>query len=1067
MPDETWRAAHPGETFCFGDQIWVRENSRGALVLQDHTLIRLDARTTLELSQKEESAWVRLINGLAHFFSRTPRRLNISTPFVNASVEGTEFLIEVGASEATVTVFEGEISAANDGGAVQLKSGQSAVTRPAAPPIIRAARKSPNAVQWALYYPAVLQFEPVDFEGHPPESWQSFVARSIELYKAGDLLQAFEVVEKAGEAVSDSRFFTYRASLRLSVGRVEEARADIDRALSLNPNDGDGYALKSVIAVVQNDQETAREASHRAVAVAPNGAGANLAASLVWQAEFELEKARESAIKAVEVAPDRPLGWARRAEIDLMFGDLKGALEAAQKAVEIDPAVAQTQTVLGFAHLSRIDLAAAEEAFEKAITLDQGAPLPRLGLGLLKIRKGAQEEGRREIETAAVLDPGNALIRSYLGKAYFEEKRDKPAEGQYDLAKALDEQDPTPYLYSAILHQTQNRPVLALRDIQKSIERNDARAVYRSRLLLDEDLAVRSAGLGRIYQVLGFEQRALVEGWKSVTLAPEDYSGHRLLADSYAVLPQQQISRASELLQSQLLQEINITPIQPQLAETNLAILEGAGPSNLSFNEFNPLFTRNRVAVQLDGIAGNHSTFGNDLVLSAIQGPLSLSMGQFHYESDGFRENNDFTHDIYNLFVQAAVTPNTNLQVELRRRETEQGDIRLNFNPADFSDVFRREIRQDSVRLGARHSAGTDLDLIASVIHYDREATQEIVDLEFDERLAQELDAAGYQAETQILLRKKKFNSIVGVSRYRIDNRFRTILEFPGFVGIERMETEQVSETVYLYHHLFFPERAVWTIGGSYQTVEESGLDLEEFNPKFGLQWEVTDRLHLRAVYMKTIKQGLIVEQTIEPTQVAGFNQLIDDFNGTRAKRHGVGLDAAFSKHLLGGIEGVWYDLQIPDFTEPITFLDFREAHYRAYVYWTFHEDWAVSAIYRLDEVRGPAPAFDKLDTTRVPVSIKYFSPLGALVKIETTYLNQKVQWREPDIFEPNGEETLLVDMSIGFRLPKRIGLVTFEVKNLFDRVFLYQDTSFMRNEPVYPEVIPDRTFLVRANVNF
>jgi hypothetical protein len=49
-----------------------------------------------------------------------------------------------------------------------------------------------------------------------------------------------------------------------------------------------------------------------------------------------------------------------------------------------------------------------------------------------------------------------------------------------------------------------------LQDLQKSIELNDNRAVFRSRLLLDQDLAARSASLGRIYNDLGFQQLALI-----------------------------------------------------------------------------------------------------------------------------------------------------------------------------------------------------------------------------------------------------------------------------------------------------------------------------------------------------------------------------------------------------------------------------------------------------------------------------------------------------------------------------------------------------------------------------
>src|SRR5262249_36241967 len=194
------------------------------------------------------------------------------------------------------------------------------------------------------------------------------------------------------------------------------------------------------------------------------------------------------------------------------------------------------------------------DAFARAIELEQAAPLPRLGLGLAKIRQGKLPEGREEIAIAASLDPNNALMRSYLGKAYYEEKRDKLARHQFAAAKALDPFDPTPWFYDAIRKQSVNRPVEALHDLEKSIELNDNRAVYRSRLSLDEDLAARSATLGRTYNELGFQQLALVEGWKSLNIDPNNYSAHRFLADSYAALPRHEIARVSELLQSQLLQ---------------------------------------------------------------------------------------------------------------------------------------------------------------------------------------------------------------------------------------------------------------------------------------------------------------------------------------------------------------------------------------------------------------------------------------------------------------------------------------------------------------------------------
>src|SRR3569833_4205197 len=107
------------------------------------------------------------------------------------------------------------------------------------------------------------------------------------------------------------------------------------------------------------------------------------------------------------------------------------------------------------------------------------------------------------------------------------------AAAQFDTAKALDPNDPTPWIYDAILKQRDNRPVESLQDVQTSIAHTANRAIYRSRLLLDSDAAARSASLARIYGDLGIPQLAVEEAWKSLGTDPTNYSAHRFLADSY------------------------------------------------------------------------------------------------------------------------------------------------------------------------------------------------------------------------------------------------------------------------------------------------------------------------------------------------------------------------------------------------------------------------------------------------------------------------------------------------------------------------------------------------------
>ncbi|NOR06108.1 MAG: tetratricopeptide repeat protein, partial [Deltaproteobacteria bacterium] len=555
-----WLPVKMNDTYCPGDMIQTQGQSRAAIVLRNETILRLDQKTTISFSglEKEQPSILDLVTGAVHFFSRFPRGLKVVTPFVNAAVEGTEFFIRVEGDQTLLSILEGQVAATNKAGRLILSRGESAVAQAGQAPVPRVVVNPRDAVKWALYYPPVLDYRPADFDSE--SGWQAKVRRSMEFYWNGDLTSAFSSLEGVPEDIQDPRFFTYRAGLLLTVGCVDEAGVDIKRALNLDPSNSQAIALQSIIAVAQNQRDQALDLAKKAVELAPESPAARVALSYAQQADFDLQGALNSLKEAVELGPENALAWSRLSELWLSFGDLDKALEAAKEAVVLNPNIARTQTVLGFSYLTQIKIRDAKNAFEKAIELDQAAPLSRLGLGLAKIRDGDLKEGREEIEIAVSLDPDNSLIRSYLGKAYYEEKREKLAKNQFAMAKELDPKDPTAWFYDAILKQSQNRPVEALEDLQKSIELNDNRAVYRSRLMLDEDLAARSASLGPIYNDLGFQQLAVLEGWKSVNADPANYSAHRFLADSYANLPRHGIARVSELLQSQLLQPINITP---------------------------------------------------------------------------------------------------------------------------------------------------------------------------------------------------------------------------------------------------------------------------------------------------------------------------------------------------------------------------------------------------------------------------------------------------------------------------------------------------------------------------
>lgn len=1048
-----WQPVHLEDTLFAGDQIRVDVNSRAGIVLSNDAVLRLDQNTILVFTQIEQETTfiIKLLKGAAHFFSRRPRSLKIVTPFVNGVVEGTEFYVQVEEKQTRIELFEGRILAHNPYGEVRLVKGQQVTASAGGVPVRHVLVRPRDSVQWAFYYPPVLAVRPNET---PPE-----LRPSMALFSQGRIFEAIDTMDRIERSARDASYFAYRAGLLLNVGRVSHARDDIQQALALKPENSAALALQAVIAVVQNRKTNAIEVSRKAVRLDPQSPTAHIALSYALQAEFKLREALQTAHHAVDLAPENGTARARLAELQLSVGQMEQGVRTAQKAAELDPYSAHAHTILGFAFLMRIKTDNARRAFNQAIALDSTAPLPRLGLGLADIHDGHLEQGRSQIEIAVGLDPANALMRSYLGKAYFDEKRGPLDEHQLDIAKTLDPNDPTPWFYDAIRKQTLNRPVEALQDLQKSIELNDNRAVYRSRLMLDEDLAARNTGLGRIFNDLGFQELALRQGWWSLSTDPANFSAHRLLADSYHSRPRYEIARVSELLQSQLLQPLNITPVQPQLSESHLQILEGAGPGSTGLSELNPLFTANDTHLLFSGMAGGNGSVGNELTVSGMYDFFSMSAGKFFYNTDGFRQNNDIEQDICNLFMQVAPLYNLNIQAEFRKRDTDKGDLSFNFDLDAFDPYRREDEKTDTNRLGFNYKPTKKNTFIGSYIQQDTQRDLLYLDTgtEYNDKFK------GYLAEGQYLFVMPRLSFILGAGRYEFDNDFDDWALF-----------QTQSNNYYIYSQFNCPQALKWTIGASYNVLDDDIVgEFEEFNPKFGLTWRPFEETSIRMAYAKVLKRNLVADQTIEPTQIEGFNQFYDDFNGTLSTQYGMAIDQKLSENLHLGVEYLNRQLSVPYYllSGEIDKEDWEENLYSAYGYFTFWRAFALKLEYSYEhferDILTPLLSTpSEMGTHTAPVSLSYFSDLGYYLRTGATFVNQDITTY---IDEKKSDSFSVVDVTVGYRFPERLGNLSLTIHNVFDEQFNYQEINSIRTDQdrLEPTYYPERLLVLKVNLSF
>jgi len=1059
-----WRPVKLYDTFCPGDVIRVQERSRADIALTNQAMLRLDQNTTMTLGgiKKKGGSLIELMKGATHFFSRLPRNLEIRTAFVNAGVEGTEGVVRVTDESAEVIILEGKVVAGNETGTVNITSGQSVVAEKGKAPTYRILANPRDAVQWALYYPPVMEVSP-----------------------------------EAAVKEDDPRSLAARAARSLSVGRVDEAQADLDRALKLDPKNSDALALQSVMAVVQNDKDKALTLAQQAVAADPNSTAAITALSYAQQARFDLDGARKTLEEEVKAHPDNALAWARLAELRASFSDLDGALEAAEKAVALKPDLSRTQTVLGFAYLLQVKTKEAQEAFSKAIEFDQSDAMPRLGLGLAKFREGKVEEGRREMEVAASLDPNNSMIRSYLGKAYFEEKRTDLIEREYNTAKELDPKDPTPFFYDAIQKQLTNRPVEALKDMEKAIELNQNRAVYRSQLQMDSDAAARSASLGRIYTNLGYQYQALVEGWVSINRDPASFTAARFLSDEYASVQRHEIARVSELLRSQLLQPLNITPLQPSQAISNLFLISSLGPTATSFNEFNTLMVnRDRLTVLANGIVGNQDTLGGEMIVAGIYKKMSFSVGYNNFYTEGWRFNANQRDNLGNGFVQFELTPNTMLQAEYRYRKLTKGDTSERFFQDDFFRALTETTKVNTYRLGLRHNLAPNSFILANGQYQTADFNNSLgASPPIIRSLNIQQPQQGWTGELQHLFVSRYINTQIGGGYFNIKGVTRTVpflnclvpnpipppacLFPPGaFPGLATTQTSNdiIHTNVYGYTYIKPVPNVTGILGISTDFVDSddpANRTTNQVNPKFGLIYEPLPGTTIRAAAFRTLKSTLLTNQTIEPTQVAGFNQFFDDINSTSAWRYGAALNQKFRNAVYAGGEFTYREMKTPftNANNPTNvFAEIQpqnEYQWRGYLFWAPH-DWVAlrsELIYELFKTAALASGLSSqpltLTTYRVPLGINTFHPSGFGVALTGTYWNQEGTFNRQNGTVQSGSSSFWTfDTGLTYRLPKRYGLLTVGIQNMFDKSFNFFDRDV--NNPI---IQPSRLVFARLTL--
>jgi len=1096
----SWSAALTNQVLQIGDRLRTGIRSRATLRLSEKSVLRVNELTTLKIQPppRENNAPVLDLNsGSTYFFSRErPATVEFRTPLASGAIRGTEFNLAVAEDGRTVlSLIDGLVALNNEHGQVDLKTGEQGVIDPGKAPERTALIDAINIIQWCLYYPGILDVDELELSA----GTRQILSASLAAYRQGDLLQALAAYPENRNPDSDPERI-YRAALLLAVGQVEQTDAQLKQLQSASPLAG---ALEEMIAAVKL-QPWNRVAP-------PQLATEWLAESYYLQSRSQLEAALHAATSATVKSPNSGFAWERVAELEFSFGRTRQALTALEKALELSPRNAEAVSLEGFLLTARNQIGDALILFDKAIALDPALGNAWLGRGLCRIQQGDSDAGRRDLQVAAALEPGRSALRSYLGKAFDNAGDDRLARKELGLAKRLDARDPTPWLYSALLDQRENKINQSVSDLEKSQELNDNRSVFRSRLLLDQDRSVRGANLAAIYRDAGMTDVSVREASRAVNSDYANFSAHLFLANSYDTLRDpKQINLRYE------------TPWLSELLMANLLSPVGAGSlsSYVSQQEYSKFFDPNRPGV----ISSTEYFSGGNWHQTGSQygtlGNFSYSLDADYLLDNGQRANNDIDRLNLSARFKEQVAPGDSVYLEAQYQSIDAGDVRQLYDQSSGSLTLRtKETQEPNIYAGYHHEWNPGMHTLflaarlndtlkindpSSTVLFPRYAGGTVTSVSgepFSVDYQSKFEA--YSAELQQLWAVDKHTLIVG-GRFQSGwsdtadtlTRPNTLppqtfpdevhadlqrLNFYSYYAWQILEPLQLTAGV-SYDRLYFPRNI------DSPPLTDAQVTEDQVSPKAGLIWTPWKYTTIRGAFTRSLG-GVFYDNSVrlEPTQVGGFNQAFrsvipESVEGSIPGSKFETFDAALDQKLptgtyIGVIGEILYSkadaspgvftnsifIPVPDSPSSTReHLAFRERSLTLYANQLLGDYFSIGASYKLtqadlnDQFPDIPPGtvgYPGKDVRaflhQVNLFARFNHPCGLFSQIDTVWSQQSNQGYSPDI---PGDDFWQLNAFVGYRFLHRRAELKLGLLNITDQDYRLNPVT------LYSELPRERT---------
>jgi tetratricopeptide (TPR) repeat protein len=200
-------------------------------------------------------------------------------------------------------------------------------------------------------------------------------------------------------------------------GRLEDARAEYERALALKPALRQAAVNLGVLLEKQGDPRAAAAAYQAAMRDFPDDAVSRERLAVLYRASGQLDEAWRLAREALVREPRSVAAQKVLVQVALAKGELDLAKLVAMRAQKLDAADPELPFLVGQVLAKQGDDAAASVQFKKALALREDFVAARYALLQAALRKGAWGGVAEQAAGIVKADPGNAALHLVQGIA--------------------------------------------------------------------------------------------------------------------------------------------------------------------------------------------------------------------------------------------------------------------------------------------------------------------------------------------------------------------------------------------------------------------------------------------------------------------------------------------------------------------------------------------------------------------------------------------------------------------------------------------------------------------------